>query len=53
MGSSRLGYAVIDLETTGLWPSWHDRVVEIAVVLLDASGRRTGEWSTLAGQSRA
>jgi DNA polymerase III epsilon subunit-like protein len=52
MGSSTLGYAVIDLKTTGLWPSWHDRVIEIAVVLLDASGaddRRVEH----AGQSRA
>jgi DNA polymerase-3 subunit epsilon len=39
------GYAVIDVETTGLSPSWH-RVVEIAVVHVDARGRRTTEWTT-------
>lgn len=38
------GYAVIDVETTGLSPSWH-RVVEIAVVHVDARGRRTTEWT--------
>jgi len=39
------GYAVIDVETTGLSPSWH-RVVEVAVVHVDARGRRTTEWTT-------
>lgn len=32
------GYAVLDLETTGLSPS-SDRIVEICVLLIDASGR--------------
>ena len=39
------GYAVIDVETTGLSPSWH-RVVEVAVVHVDVRGRRTTEWTT-------
>jgi len=39
------GYAVIDVETTGLSPSW-DRVVEVAVVHVDTRGRRTAEWAT-------
>lgn len=40
------GFAVVDLETTGLYPSC-DRIVEIAVVLLDADAVVTGEFCTL------
>lgn len=52
MSSSQLGYAVIDVETTGLRPSWHDRIVEVGVVLLDPGGTVTGEWSTLVNPER-
>jgi DNA polymerase-3 subunit epsilon len=45
-------YAVIDVETTGLRTSWHDRIVEIAVVLLDESGRPRAEWCTLVNPDR-
>jgi DNA polymerase III subunit epsilon len=45
-------YAVIDLETTGLNPLRHDRIVEIAVVHVDAAGELTSEWSTLVNPSR-
>lgn len=45
-------YAVIDLETTGLRPSWHDRVIEIAVVHVDASGGVEDEWCTLVNPRR-
>jgi DNA polymerase III subunit epsilon len=40
------GFAVVDVETTGLFPA-RDRVVEIAVVHLDLDARVTGEFSTL------
>lgn len=40
------GFAVIDVETTGLSPRT-SRIVEIAVVLLDADCRPVGEMSTL------
>jgi DNA polymerase-3 subunit epsilon len=40
------GFAVVDVETTGLSPS-RDRVVEVAVVHLDPDARVTGEFSTL------
>ena len=40
------GFAVVDVETTGLFPA-RDRVVEIAVVHLDTDARVTGEFSTL------
>jgi len=40
------GFAVVDVETTGLFPA-RDRVVEVAVVHLDPDARVTGEFSTL------
>ncbi|MDR1394459.1 MAG: hypothetical protein LBJ62_10980 [Bifidobacteriaceae bacterium] len=40
------GYAVIDVETTGLTPQRH-RVVEIGVVTLTANGEVETDWSTL------
>ncbi|GAA3102651.1 exonuclease domain-containing protein [Streptosporangium carneum] len=46
------GYAVIDVETTGLRPSWNDRVIEIGIVHLDLAGEVTGEWSTLINPER-
>lgn len=45
-------YAVIDLETTGLRPGWHDRICEIAVVRLDAGGRVRDEWCSLVNPGR-
>ena len=46
------GFAVIDLETTGLSPGAHERVVEIAVVHTDENGLITGEWETLVNPQR-
>ncbi|MGX7827414.1 exonuclease domain-containing protein [Actinokineospora sp. 24-640] len=46
------GYAVVDVETTGLSPGWHHRVVEVAVVRLDEWGRVTDEWCTLVNPQR-
>jgi DNA polymerase III subunit epsilon len=40
------GFAVVNLETTGLYPST-DRVVEVAVVHLDQDAQITGEFCTL------
>ena len=45
-------YAVIDLETTGLRTSWHDRVVEVAVIHLDGAGQVTHEWCSLVNPER-
>jgi len=45
-------YAVIDLETTGLHPHRHDRVVEVAVVHVDAAGKVVNEWCTLVNPER-
>lgn len=46
------GYAVVDVETTGLHVNRHDRVIEIGVVQLDTAGRVTGEWATLVNPMR-
>ncbi|UGQ12208.1 TerD family protein [Yinghuangia sp. ASG 101] len=43
-------YAVVDVETTGL--TIRDRVISIAVVLLDATGSVTGRWATLVDPRR-
>lgn len=50
-GASR-GYAVLDVETTGLNPGRMDRIVEIAVVLVSDDGRIEEEWSTLVNPQR-
>jgi DNA polymerase-3 subunit epsilon len=46
------GYACIDFETTGLFPTRHDRVLEVGVVLLSDEGAIEGEWSTLVNPGR-
>ncbi|MCX2730544.1 3'-5' exonuclease [Saccharopolyspora sp. NFXS83] len=46
------GYAVIDVETTGLLPSAGHRVAEIGVVLLDPAGAVEDEWRTLVNPLR-
>jgi DNA polymerase-3 subunit epsilon len=45
-------YAVVDVETTGLFPGRHDRVVEIGVVLLDRNGVAVDEWCSLVNPGR-
>lgn len=47
-----LGYAVVDVETTGFAARTRDRVVEIALVLTDPDGRVQHEWSTLVNPLR-
>lgn len=45
------GYAVVDLETTGLYLST-DRIVEIGVVLVDVEGKPQEEFATLLDPQR-
>lgn len=44
-------FAVLDVETTGVLPRT-DRVVEVAVVRMDGTGRRLGEFATLVNPER-
>ena len=46
------GYTCIDFETTGLFPTRHDRVLEVGVVFVDDHGAVEGEWSTLINPGR-
>lgn len=46
-----LGFAVIDFETTGLFPS-ADRVIEVAVAHVSADGIVEGRWETLVNPER-
>ncbi len=46
------GFAVIDLETTGLFPEKHDRIVEIGIVHVSPAGEVTGQWSTVVNPRR-
>ena len=41
------GYAVIDVQTTGLWPDRGHRIVEVAVVHLDDQGAIENSYVTL------
>ncbi|MDN3517029.1 exonuclease domain-containing protein [Aquisalimonas lutea] len=45
-------YAVVDTETTGLSPS-HDRIIELAVIGLDAEGSMEWEWCSLINPGHA
>ena len=44
--------AVIDVETTGLFPNRHDRVVEIAIVIIGADGQLQQEFVSLVNPAR-
>ncbi len=46
------GYTVIDLETTGLFPQKHDRVLEIGIISMSDDGHVEDEWSTLLNPGR-
>lgn len=46
------GYAVVDVETTGLFPAGQDRIAEIAVVLVDPDGKVEDSWATLVNPGR-
>lgn len=41
------GFVVLDFETTGLSPKQGDRVVQVALVKLDMTGKRQEVWSSL------
>jgi DNA polymerase-3 subunit epsilon len=45
-------FAVVDLETTGVYPGRHDRVIEIAIVRLGPDLDIDTEWVTLVNPAR-
>lgn len=51
-GTLVTGYTVVDLETTGLFPQKHDRIIEIGIVSLSDDGEVVDEWSTLINPGR-
>ncbi|MEV7012259.1 3'-5' exonuclease [Streptosporangium sp. NPDC051022] len=50
--SSRQGYVVVDVETTGFSPAKGDQICEIALVSLDAEGTTVDEWHSLINPRR-
>ncbi len=48
-----LEYAVVDVETTGSGQRNGHRITEIAIVRLDAAGRKLGEFATLVNPGRS
>lgn len=45
-------FAVVDTETTGLFPGGQHRIIEIAVLTMDASGGIVERWETLLNPRR-
>lgn len=45
-------YVIVDVETTGFSPAGGDRVVEVAIARVDASGRIEDEYATLVHPGR-
>jgi DNA polymerase III epsilon subunit-like protein len=49
---SGAGFAVLDFETTGLFPGGHDRMIEVAIVHVTPDGEIEGHWDTLVNPGR-
>jgi len=45
-------YAVVDVETTGLFPGGTDRIIEVGVVCIDEAGGVCQEYETLLNPNR-
>ena len=52
MGNDAVEFSVVDVETTGLFPGGHDRVIEIAVVRVRGDGAFVDEYCTLVNPER-
>ena len=44
--------AIVDVETTGLFPFRHDRIIEIAAVVMDGEGQIVREFASLVNPNR-
>jgi DNA polymerase III subunit epsilon len=49
---ARLQFAVVDVETTGLFARAHDRVIEVGVVITERDGEELGRYETLVNPGR-
>jgi len=49
---ARLQFAVVDVETTGLFARAHDRVIEVGVVTTERDGEQLGRYETLVNPRR-
>jgi DNA polymerase III subunit epsilon len=45
-------FSVVDVETTGLFPERSDRIIEIAIVRVDSSGRFLDQFTSLVNPNR-
>lgn len=45
-------FAIVDCETTGLFPSAHHRIIELAIIQLDSIDGESRAWSTLINPGR-
>jgi DNA polymerase-3 subunit epsilon len=50
--STRQGYVVVDLETTGFSPAKGDQICEIALISMDPDGTTVEEWHSLINPRR-
>ncbi|MCM1565860.1 MAG: exonuclease domain-containing protein [Dehalobacter sp.] len=49
---SDFSFAVLDVETTGLFPGRHDRIIEIAIINMDLKGAIQRDFETLINPDR-
>ncbi|HZV68877.1 MAG TPA: exonuclease domain-containing protein [Saprospiraceae bacterium] len=45
-------YSILDLETTGLFPAYHDKIVEISLISIDENGSILDSYQTLVNPNR-
>lgn len=51
-GAENVQFSVVDVETTGLFPERNDRIIEIAIVRIDFSGKVVEQYTTLVNPNR-